>query len=176
MVERVKKSLILLIGICVTIYCSACQSSSNIVEQSLNEGGLKYGYSRYQDGIFGFSVDFPVTWTCESEPYSYGTEVVNGDPDSGIWIYIDNQKENYIRISEYAGKITSSYAVQSNFTKTSIDENRVLYIKESGEIFEAQFFLKGHDHMIARIRMETKLYKKHEEEIINLLKSINSQR
>jgi hypothetical protein len=170
MIDYLKKILLLLLGICLIVCCCSCQSNADVATQ--NEVISNDGYSRYQNGIFGFSVDFPSTWICESEPYRYSTEQAEGDPDSSVKIYIDSQRENHIVITGSHGKTTDSFVRQSDFIKTDIDEKRILYVKEIDGIFNAQFFLKGNDYITAYIKMDSKTYAECEEDIINVLKSI----
>lgn len=137
-----------------------------------DENILKEGYSRYQNGVFGYSVDFPVTWICETEPFRYGTIEANGDPDSGVRIYPDDNKENFIRVYGQSGQITTGFVVQSGWKKTDFDENYKLYVSETDDFYKAQLFFKDNKHISASINMETNVYKEHEEEIMNVLKSI----
>ena len=103
-----KNLLLFLISVCCLSF-TACNSktidvtgntaeSANIFvreEEEINQHN-KDGYSCYKDGIFGFSVEFPTIWSCESSAYRTSTETENGSPDSDVYIYIDGRKENYI--------------------------------------------------------------------------------
>ena len=129
----------------------ACQSNEEAAIQQQNATAFTEGYSQYQDGIFGFSVEFPATWFCESEPYYYATEDAEGSPDSGVKIYIDRQKEDYIRVYGQHGQITTNFVVQSNYKKTDLDENRQLYVSETDDFYTAQLFFKDNKHISATI-------------------------
>lgn len=168
-----KRTIVLLVGMCLMMSLGACQSNRDAATQQQNETTFREGYSRYQNGIFGFSVEFPATWFCESEPYYYATKGAESSPDSGVKIYIDSQKEDYIRVYGQHGQITTNFVVQSNYKKTDLDENRELYVSETGDFYTAQLFFKDNKHISATINMSANVYKEHEDEIMSLLKSIN---
>ena len=168
-----KRTIVLLVGMCLMMSLGACQSNGDAATQQQNETVWKEGYSRYQDGIFGFSVEFPSTWFCESMPYYYGTEESEASPDSVVRIYIDRQKEDYIRVYGQNGQITTNFVVQSNYEKIVLDENRELYVSVTDDFYTAQLFFKDNKHISATINMSSEVYKEHEEEIMSLLESIN---
>ena len=167
-----KRTILFLTGICLMMSCSACQSSVDVVTRNQNEFALIEGYSRYQNGVFGFSVDFPSTWICESEPYYYATEQTEASPDAGVLIYIDSQKEDCIRVYGQNGAISTDYVVRSNYKKIDVDESCDLYVLETDGYYTAQVFFKDNKHISVTINMSAKAYKEHEEKIMNLLKSI----
>ena len=169
-----KRKLILIVGLCLVMCCCSCGANDDGAASKQEEYVLEEGYSRYQDGVFGYSVDFPVTWICESQAYWYASEEYEGSPDSVVMIYINSQKEDYIRVYGQHGTITTNFVVQSGYKKTELDENRELYTLESDEFFAAQLFFKDNKHLSATISMNVEVYKEHEEEIMELLKSIRS--
>lgn len=169
-----KKALILLTGILVVLFLTSCNTNENqIIENNQIENNFEKGYSTYTDGIFGFSVTFPSTWASETLSYRYGSEKENASPDSGVSIYIDGNKENFIYVYETYGKQTDKYVIESGYKKTDIDKNFVLYEKENGDIIEAQVFLNENDHIYADIKMDLKTYNLYKSEIIKLLQSIS---
>ena len=93
-----KRKLILIVGLCLVMSCCSCGAIDDAAASKQEEYVLEEGYSRYQDGVFGYSVDFPVTWICESQAYWYASEEYEGSPDSVVMIYINSQKEDYIRV------------------------------------------------------------------------------
>lgn len=168
-----KKKLILLIGILVVLFLTSCTINENqITEDNQIENNFEKGYSTYTDGIFGFSVTFPSTWASETYAYIYGSENENPSPDSGINIYIDGNKENFIYVYETYGKQTDKFVKDSGYKKEDIDKNIVLYEKENGDIIEVQAFINENDHISANIKMDIKTYNLYKSEIIKLLKSI----
>ena len=168
-----KKVLILLAVIFSLALLSSCYTDKNyMAEDTQIKNTFEKGYSTYTDGIFGFSVTFPSTWASETFAYRYCSENETPSPDSGINIYIDGNKENYIYVYETYGKQTDKFVRDSGYKKEDIDNNIVLYEKENGDIIEAQAFINENDHISANIKMDIKTYNLYKSENIKLLKSI----
>ena len=167
------KKLLCILIIFILVLTSCNIKENQITEDNQIENNFEKGYSTYTDGIFGFSVAFPSTWASETSAYRYGSEKENASPDSGIYIYIDGNKENYIYIYGTYGKQTDKFVLESGYKKTDIDESLVIYTKETQNITEAQVFLKDNAHISANIKMDKETYKSNKTEIFKLLKSIN---
>ena len=167
-----KKTVTSIVLLYLVMCCCSCQAIDDAAALKQEEYVLEDGYSRYQNGVFGYSVDFPATWICESEAYWYATDEYEGSPDSGVMIYINSSKEDYIRVYGQNGSITTDFVVQSNYKKIDLDDNRELYALESDEFFIAQLFFKDNKNISATISMNVQVYNEHEEEIMKLLESI----
>ena len=152
---------------------TSCNIKENQIENNQIENNFEKGYSAYTDGIFGFSVAFPSTWASETSAYRYGSEKENASPDSGIYIYIDGNKENYIYVYGTYGKQTDKFVDENGYEKTDVNENLLLYTKENGNIVESQIFLKDNAHISANIKMNLELFESNKSKIFRMLKSID---
>ena len=144
-------------------------------EQKQSGSASQHEYSRHENGMFDFSVSYPIIWVCESQAYWYCSADTEAAPDNGVKIYLDSEKENYIEVYGQNGNMSThgTWLMQYGYTKFAIDDKRVLYTKETDGFLEAQLFFKDNNHVSAMIRMESEVYKENEEEIWIVLDSIN---
>jgi hypothetical protein len=144
-------------------------------EQKQSGRSSQHEYSRHENGMFDFSVSYPIIWVCESQAYWYCSADTEAAPDNGVKIYLDSEKENYIEVYGQNGNMSThgTWLMQYGYTKFAIDDKRVLYTKETDGFLEAQLFFKDNNHVSAMIRMESEVYKENKEEIWIVLDSIS---
>lgn len=169
----------ILLAICFVIGLTACQSTVSELQkdpivQTESHNDFKKGYSQYTDGIFGFYVAFPTTWSSTTSKYREPTEQENSSPDSDIYIFIDGNEQNYIRIYGQYGQIAVLDAdkYEASEFHTDSDIYGILYQKEINARKECHLVFSENKHLAAFINIDLSVFEKNERQIIGVLKSI----
>jgi hypothetical protein len=133
----------------------------------------------YENQDFNFSVSFPNKWDYKISPMMEPTEHFEGTPDSGVTIFLNDKHEDYIYVFGQLGHINIglNWSEEKNFITNSgktgkmvldnyNDRQEIWVIKDDPSV-------KGFIGMSVQVSNE--LYKKNEEEILAVLKSLEIQ-
>jgi len=142
--------------------------------KSILQKGINENYSRYTDGVFNFTVAYPVTWASECLEYYEANETSNASPDSGIYIYINGNKEDYMYV--YGQHGTIGLLNESMFEKQNFKNNNekcgTLYIREIDGKTNGQLLMDDNKHISVIFNMHSKVFQENNQEIMYILHSI----
>lgn len=161
---------------CIKLNLSDINTSGSVVaeieEDIINDTGRKYLH--YTDSVFGFSVAFPATWTSECSEYYEASEIREATPDSGIYIYVEGNKEDYIYVYGQSGTIAmmNESMFEKQHFKNNYDNCGTLYIGEIDDKTNGQLLMDDNKHISAIFSMNSKVYQKNNQEIMYILQSI----
>lgn len=161
------------------ILLSSCSQSKDGLEfcnskENSNNKVISKELSTYVDKRFDFSVDYPSNWDVEVDQITEPTETSEGDPMSGINIYIDKNHENKIYVYGQVSHIEVTtnpihYNIESFKTKSGL--NGTLYIREFNNKKEIIYSLD--DEFIGLISyIPLDCYEENKEKIYDILRSI----
>ena len=162
--------------ILIPLLLAACQESlpSEPIDAIQTNQAFQKGYSHYTDGIFGFSVTFPTTWSSTTSKYREATEQENSSPDSDIYIFIDGKEENMIRIYGQHGQIAildkETYEATEFHTDSGLQG--ILYQKTMDSKKDCHLLFSENKHLAASIRMGCTVFNENKEKILDVLRSI----
>ncbi|MBA9088631.1 hypothetical protein FHR92_005149, partial [Fontibacillus solani] len=127
---------------------------------------------RYKDKTFNFIVHYPAGWSSVIEETWEGTEERESNPDGGIIIYVESNKDDSIRVFGQHGHISlpTEGFVQEDFY-TSSGEKGLLFSNELMDEKEI-YFIMDSGFNGAHIRVSNDSFKRNEEKIMNVLRSI----
>ncbi|MNW48136.1 hypothetical protein D3C74_254860 [compost metagenome] len=128
--------------------------------------------SSYKDKTFNFIVHYPAGWSSVIEETWEGTEERESNPDGGIIIYVESNKDDSIRVFGQHGHISlpTEGFVQEDFY-TSSGEKGLLFSNELMDEKEI-YFIMDSGFNGAHIRVSNDSFKRNEEKIMNVLRSI----
>ncbi len=131
-------------------------------------------YSRYTDGVFNFTVAYPVTWASECSAYYEGDETRNASPDSGICIYVKGNKEDYMYVYGQHGTIglLNGNTFEKQHIKNNSGKSGTLYINEVDGKTNGQLLMEDNKHISVVFSMNSNVFLENNEEIMNILHSI----
>ncbi len=172
-----KKTIAVFIITFVIFIIGGCNSSLenkniNDVENTVKD--INENYSRYTDGIFNFTVVYPATWGSECLAYYEATETRNASPDSGIYIYVNGNKEDYMYVYGQHGTIgvLNENMFKKQHFKNSYDKCGTLYIGEIDGKTNGQLLMDDNKHISVIFSMNSKVFQENNQEIMYILHSI----
>lgn len=125
----------------------------------------------YTDKRFKFSVDYPAHWDSKVEKSWGSTKDHEASPDSGINIYVDDNKEDRIYVFAQVGHISISgnYKIDKFETKSGLTGD--LYRSEDEGKIEL-ILLLADQFGSASIHMSLDSFKRNEKQVMGILGSI----
>jgi len=121
--------------------------------------------SKYINKRFGFEVSYPNSWPIEEE------KDVPSFPDQGVLIYIENNKDNYIRVFGQVSLITIHDPVStiSDFTTDDGIQGTLSSITIDGK---EHIYVVIAERYGAHVQVTKEVYEQHKDLIMKILKSI----
>lgn len=159
---------------------SNVQSSSAIIQSSSEVKSALFGdisdYTignpkNYTDKRFDFSVDYPAEWTAVADKVRLPTSSSDGDPDSGVNIYVEGNKNEWIFVDGQISTITGYLGYPyEDFTTKSMIKAKLSYEKiddkyEINLVFDDEYIKVG-------IRVSEACFTRNKAQILGILKSI----
>lgn len=172
---NVYKCIFITIFVFTLLYFSGCNLQKNVIKnhQNINPTQTPVEKITYFDERFKFYVSYPKNWSNKIEPYLSMSLQHELSPDSGIRIYVDSNENDVIYVygqTGYVGDVYSDFTKKS--FKTSSGLEGILRSKEiNGKMDIHLIFTEGHRHG-AHILVSSDSYKKNQNEIMDILKSI----
>lgn len=151
--------------------------NNNAINNSCNGLTSEDEVQTYSDERFGFSVDFPTNWDSEASEILEPSVDSEGTPDSGVRIYIADEKDEYIYIFGQLGKIgiTANENASEFETVEELNTNTNLkgtyYLRKLDSNYELYYVLDEHN-IGASASLTQENYEAYKGEIISILKSI----
>lgn len=131
----------------------------------------------YSDERFGFSVDFPTNWDAEVSEILEPSVDFEGTPDSGVRIYITDEKDEYIYIFGQLGRIGIT-AIENSSEFDTVEElntntnlKGTYYFRKLASYYELYYVLDEYN-IGATASLTQENYEAYKGEIIDILKSI----
>lgn len=167
--KNITKKLQLII-LCVVLTLGGCTVDSNDTIE--DEPSVK----TYTDERFGYRIDYPETFKGEITEVVKPSEENEGTPDSGIVIYLDESKENWIYAFGSIGKISIGQSIPSNFDsieelQTSTGLKGKIYTSNSDARVYVYFLLDKHNIGVSANVSEEE-YINAKERLMEIIKSI----
>lgn len=164
-----KRSITLILILLATLFtCSAFAFSNKDTIKKHNSTIL------YANKQFKFSVEFPSKWSYKISDTWKSTPKQEANPDGGITINIESNKGQYIYVYGQYSQLDPFIGVnykKENF-KTSSGLTGILYKKITSNKIEMYLIFDDEFHS-AHAAINTTYYKKHSNQVLSILKSIN---
>ncbi|NLK86383.1 MAG: hypothetical protein GX279_02700 [Clostridiaceae bacterium] len=161
---------LLYILLMTVIIITGCNNKSKM--NTTENGSKNENLVTYTDKTFDFSLDFPEKWEYSINHNIEATKEIEATPDSGIEIYVNENRENRIYVFQQRGHISipdpNDYEVES--IKTSSGLNGDLYKRKTDNVVEIRCIIDEFIGVI--VFMDYEIYDKNSEEIMNIIYSI----